>query len=288
MTDMADPGDELARAVARGDLARVSAILRDDPGRLRDTTGGRHLLSVAAQHGQTVVARLLLERGADPAWPDADAPRGGALHHAARTRNRPLVELLLANGADPNGHVEASGNAVFAAAGDPELRALLEEHGGTLDPYDLVWLDEDDEVMRLVMASPASADAGCGGVYAAVVTRGKRHLLVRLLDAGVRVPPRPGGCRSYLLEEPDMLRQLLARAGLDPDYTDEDGSTLLHDLCRGRGPGDAQRRVECAAILLDAGASLAPRDAQGLTPLACAVRRGDTALVEFLAARGAG
>jgi ankyrin repeat protein len=216
-----------------------------------------------------------------------NASRGGALYQAARTRNRPLVELLLSHGADPNAHVEASGNAVFAAARDPELRALLEQHGGTLDPYDLVWLDEDDEVMRRVTADPQSAYAGCGGVYTAVVTREKRDLLMRLLDAGVRVPPTPNGCRSYLLEQPDMLRLLLERAGLDPDYADEHGATLLHALCRDLGDDDIQRRLECGAILLDHGASIAREDGAGLTPLALARRNNLSAMVELLTARGA-
>ena len=83
-------------------------------------------------------------------------------------------------------------------------------HGGKVDPYDLVWLDDDDEVMRRVTGDPESAHAGCGGVFTAVVTRGKRDLLARLLDAGIRVPPVAGGCQSYLLEKPDMLRMLLA------------------------------------------------------------------------------
>ena len=86
------------------------------------------------------------------------------------------MELLLAHGADPNSHVESAGNAVYAAK-TPELRALLMARGGTLDPYDLVWLDEDDEVIRRVTEDPRSAEYGCGGVFTAVCTRGKRDLL---------------------------------------------------------------------------------------------------------------
>jgi hypothetical protein len=82
-----------------------------------------------------------------------------------------MCELLLAHGADPNGFVDAAGNSVFAARTN-ELRALMIAHGGTIDPYDLVWMDEDDEVMRRVTEDPESAHAGCGGVYTAVVTRG--------------------------------------------------------------------------------------------------------------------
>jgi hypothetical protein len=116
------------------------------------------------------------------------------------------VELLLAHGADPNGHVDSAGNAVYAAK-TPELRALLMARGGTLDPYDLVWLDEDDEVIRRVTEDPGSAEYGCGGVFTAVCTRGKRDLLLRLLDAGIRVPPVVTGCHSYLLERPKWPRR---------------------------------------------------------------------------------
>ena len=140
--------------------------------------------------------------GADPNWPEgADAPHGFALHTAARLGNRAMVELLLDHGADPNAHVDSSGNATWAAK-TPELRALLFARGGTLDCYDLVWLGEDDEVVRRVTADPGAANAGCGGVFTAAATLGKRDLVVRLLNAGARVPPVVTGCRSYLLEDP--------------------------------------------------------------------------------------
>ena len=74
-----------------------------------------------------------------------------------------------------------SGNATWAAK-TRELRALLMSRGGELDCYDLVWLDEDDEVVRRVTADPRAADAGCGGVFTAAATLGKRDLVVRLLE----------------------------------------------------------------------------------------------------------
>src|SRR5262249_5449942 len=164
--------------------------------------------------GHFEIVKLLLGRGADPTWPDYhDSAKGAALHAAARRGDRPMVELLLAHGADPNGYVNAGGNAVYAAR-TKEIRALMFAHGGTLDPFDLVFLDEDDEVVRRIAANPSSALAGCGGVMTAVVTRGKRKLLARLLDMGVKVHPEPGGCHSYLAEQPDMLRILLERGGL--------------------------------------------------------------------------
>ncbi len=280
---------DLTIAAALGDRDRVVALLDEDASRIREARPNlRRPLSAAVLFAHESTARVLLERGADPTWPDADdSPRGAALHAAARAGNRPLVELLLAHGADPNGFVDSAGNAVFAAK-TADIRALLVAHGGTLDPYDLVWLDEDDEVVRRVLADPASAYAGCGGVFTAVCTRGKRELLMRLLDAGVSVPATPDGCRSYLLEQPDMLRLLLQRGGLPPDYTDAGGTTLLHALCtrddRGR---TMNHRTKCAAILLDAGATISAMDNEGATPLAYAARNNLPDMVEFLRRRGA-
>ena len=280
---------DLTIAAALGDLAHVTSVLDEDPTRIQHARPNlRRPLTAAVEFGHEAIARLLLARGADPTWPDADdSSRGAALHNAARMGNREMVELLLAHGADPNGFVNSSGNAVYAAK-TPEIRALLMEHGGTLDPYDLVWLDEDDEVVRRIAADPQSAFAGCGGVYPAIVTRSKRELLGRLLDAGVKVPPTPDGCRNYLLEQPDMLKQLLERGGLHPDYTDDSGQTLLHALCGRDARGQAMdHRTECAAILLAAGASLSAEDKRGITPLALATRHQLPDMVEFLRSRGA-
>lgn len=281
---------DLPTAAALGDLDRVTAIIDNDPNRIREARpNGRLALSAAAAFGHTPIVRLLLERGADPTWPDAhDSTRGAALHAAARAGDRALCELLLAHGADPNGFVDAAGNSVFAAR-TTELRALMIAHGGRVDPYDLVWMNEDDEVMRRIREDPDSAYAGCGGVYTAVVTRGKRDLLVRLLDAGVKVNPVAGGCQSYVLENPDMLRLLLARGGLTPDYPTTSGLTLLHNLCsRDIRNRTLAHRTECAAILLDAGANISAKDEEYCsTPLAWAARNNLPDMVEFLLARGA-
>ena len=280
---------DLPTAAALGDLDRVASILNGDPTRIRETRpDGRRPLSSAVEFGHEDIVRLLLERGTDPNWPDAnDSPKGAALHAAARAGDRGLVSLLLAHGADPNGYVDSAGNATFAAK-TPELRALLRAHGGKVDPYDLVWMGEDEEVVRRVKDDPASANAGCGGVLTAVCTLGKRDLLIRLLDAGVRVPPVAGGCQSYLLHAPDMLRVLLAN-GMSPDYSDWQGTTLLHLLCsRDVRNRTMSHRTECAAILIGAGANISAKDDEyRSSPLAWAARNDLLDMVEFLLARGA-
>ena len=96
---------DLTIAAALGDLERVRSLLDDDP------RGSPRRGPAASGHSRRrwnsairTIARLLLERGADPNWPEGPcASRGAALHAAARAGDRPIVELLLAHGADPNG-----------------------------------------------------------------------------------------------------------------------------------------------------------------------------------------
>jgi ankyrin repeat protein len=280
---------DLTIASALGDLDRVRSMLDEDPTQIAlARPSGKHALSSAVEFGHHAIVRLLLERNANPNWPEgANAPRGVALHAAARAGDREIVELLVAAGADPNSHLNSAGNATYAAR-TPEIRALLFASGGTLDPYDLVWLGEDDEAVRRVSTDPGSANAGCGGVLAAASTLGKRELLVRLLDAGARVPPVVNDCRSYLFTEPEMLRLLLA-SGMDANLPNWLLTTPLHDLCardnRGR---PRQHRVECATILLDAGATIAAKDDDyRSTPLAWAARHNLPDMVELLLAGGA-
>jgi ankyrin repeat protein len=275
---------DLTIASAFGDLDFVRRALDANPTRISEIRPyGRRPLSVAVEFGHDAVVRLLLERGANPGWPEQGSPRGASLHCASRTGNQPLVELLLAHGADPNSDVDSAGNATFIAR-TPAIRRLLMARGGTIDPFDLVWKDEDDEVMRQVTADPRSALRGCGGVFTAVVTRGKRDLLARLLDAGIRVPSVVTGCQPYLLEQADMLQTLLAH-GMSPDVMNWQHQTLLHMICRGP---DSTGNIERAAMLLDAGATMSARDDQyRSTPLGWAARTNALEMVKFLLARGA-
>jgi ankyrin repeat protein len=279
---------DLTIASALGDFDRVKEILDKDPARITDLRpNGRRPLRAAVEFHHDNIARLLLERGADPTWRELDAERGGALHSAARDGNLQMVELLLAHGADPNSGVESSGNAVFIAK-TPEIRDLLRRHGGALEPYDLVWKNEDDEVVRLLKENPGAADLGCGTIFTAVVTLGKRDLLKRLLDLGIRVPRVVTGCQTYLLEHPDMLQALLD-SGMHPDTHNWQEQTMLHWLCGPDPEGNAvDLNTQRAEMLLKAGALINARDNQySSTPLAWAARNNNPGMVKFLLAHGA-
>jgi hypothetical protein len=137
-----------------------------------------------------------------------------------------MVELLLAHGADPNSYLDSSGNATYAAK-TKDIRAILMAAGGTLDTYDLVWLGEDDEVVRRVAEDPASANSGCGGVFTAAATNGKTGPCRETACSGGRVPGDGHGVSGRTLwEDPEILRLLLA-SGNGPEPAELASSNSL-------------------------------------------------------------
>jgi hypothetical protein len=73
-----------------------------------------------------------------------------------------------------------------------------------------------------------------------------------------------------------MLRELLARGGLAPNYP-VDAVTLLHALCHKDSRGRTMdHRTECAAIRLEFGADPSPKDTHGETPVMWATKHALT------------
>ena len=267
---------DLTIASALGDLAAVRQMLDRDPSRIRETRpNGRRPLSAAIERGHDAIARLLLACGADPRWPEPDAPHGTSVHAASRLGNLPILKLLLEHGADPNEDIDSTSTATTFAA-TPEVRALLESHGGDLGMYDTTWIETNDELLQQVAADQRDTHR-IGAAFA--MSADRPELLARLLGAGLRMPTVHTSCQGYLVN-PTALRILLAH-GMSPDQMNWQHQTLLHHA-------STQETTECAAILLDAGASLIARDDEyQSTPLAWAARANRLTMVEFLLSRGA-
>ncbi len=106
---------------------------------------------------------------------------GSALHSAARRGNAPIVELLLDRGAGSERVRQCVRHRDVGCKKNARVAQLF-ARGGTLDCYDLIWLDEDDEAVRRVAADPREANAGCGGVFTAAATRRKKDLVLRLIS----------------------------------------------------------------------------------------------------------
>ena len=125
---------DIGMAAAKGDLARVRALLDRDPSLANGVSeyGSYYVgcgapIKNAVMSGDIEIVKLLLERGADPNRPEEGiAPHGHALYTAVTNRHYDIAKLLLEHGAYPNPPVESSADAVSIAImnGDRRMLAL--------------------------------------------------------------------------------------------------------------------------------------------------------------------
>jgi ankyrin repeat protein len=284
-----------AVAAALGDFDEVRRLVNADPGAVNEAQPcGRRPLSVAVESSHFEIAKYLLANSADPNLPEGRyAPRGIALHAAARLKNYEMAKLLLEHGAAPEGFINASGFVWHVA--DKHTRLLLYQYGLKADRFDLdnydalaVYADHDPEGL---------GRADCGGVFAMLVNRGARTpeetetdemILRMLLGKGVRVPDVLTGCRGYLWKRPHFTRILLEH-GMNPNLPNWQHVTPLHELCNVgvRGQVDPNR-IELADMFLEFGADINAREEEySSTPLGWAARNGLKDMAEWLLEHGA-
>jgi ankyrin repeat protein len=288
-------------AVAIGDREAVLQMHRKGQldNEIHSIRGG--LLSIAVRVNRPDMVSLLLDLGLDPdeavmAEDGAPMSWGMPLWFTAMSGRHEIAELLLARGADVNAVVSASGDALSIAdtTGDEEMSALLLAHGARITVERVAGrrdrktakaiLDGTMPAQSLNVSEPSHTDLAEQMLWAA----GSRDPeIVRMcLPHMTRKHDDPWW--NYVLMHatlPGSFKQILEH-GVDPDVAGGGGYTILHHLATDHV--QEQTRLTRAAMLLDAGASMANRD--GLlqsTPLGWACRWGRIDLVQLYLARGA-
>jgi ankyrin repeat protein len=262
----------------------------------------RLLLDLGADVDERVTLEELEEP--TPSW-------GYPLWWAATLNHVEIAKLLLDRGADPNANVYASGwplNRCWDFE-DESMKRLLVSRGAKRTPYMISEQHDVDEAARLLRdaeraaADDASqetfeelarelawsaADHGCPEIVALAVP----HLIKRPRDDRywhwlLMQPIRGAGPNSAENDDYFTCMETLLAHGIDPNAR-RAGATVLHFAAAYSGPVSDGDRARFAAMLIDWGARLDVRDeVLKSTPLGWACRWGRVKLAELLIARGA-
>ena len=123
-TDISRSGDDMCSAVRRGDIEAVKELLaKGADTNTGDSQFGVSPLSWAALLGQTEIAELLIQNGADVNGRDRDG--GTALHGAAFLGHVDTAELLVRKGADVNATNDKGETSLYVMAVDWEITEYI-------------------------------------------------------------------------------------------------------------------------------------------------------------------
>jgi ankyrin repeat protein len=228
---------------------------------------------------------------------------GGPVFQAVVLNRIAMARLLLERGADPNANVFTAGSAAYRAydSRNAGLIALIEKHGGWIDAGAAGYAAQT-EMARKMLAGEVDPHLEPNDFMGRTVAEqllwgGASSLcddIVRMALERVDWPPedprwfgmlrRPTWNNGHLPECCETFRLILARTV--PHHRDpEHGQTILHEILAGDGRGPV---VQLATMLLDAGARLDVRDdLLKSTPLGWACRWGNVEIVKLFLARGA-
>lgn len=256
----------LLAACERSDFRMVRLLLQNSRGiRSPQTTTERGgPLATAAVHGDIAIAKLLLQKGANP---NARMENGQPLLLWCIQHGRYIIaDALLSHQADFHVHDRAGNNAI-AYAFERRQRALVEH---------LLELGADPG--RAVKSEEAFTP-----VAIRCLELGWQDLLPKLVKRGADLRATDAQGRSVLdyalASDNERQWSQLLDLGLDPNATLADGRTLfLWSLTR---------EENLSLRLLEKGADPNTRDARGVSVLAHAIDQYKRALCDALLGRGA-
>jgi ankyrin repeat protein len=299
-------GLTLRAAVALGKEAEVCNSIQKDREQLHHYTRKGGLVTLAVNHGQLEMVRLLLDLGADvderTKLEELEEPTmswGQPLWCAALANRYEISELLLDRGADPNSNVYASGWPLGNAWNHPDgrIKRLLLARGAKRQPYMIAEAHDVSEAERLLAADPSeelaqelawsAADQGCPEIVELALSKlswtpgdSRWHWIL--------IQPIRGASGTHSENEGHFASlDVLLKHGVDPNVS-RYGQTVLHFAAAYSGPVTDTDRAQFASMLLAYGARLGMRDELlKSTPLGWACRWGRIELTKTLIAHGA-
>jgi uncharacterized protein len=279
-------GHTLTSAIEDGDVAAVAELLQRE-GAVRElgqrgADAGIVLRAITSERYRDNVRRarivaMLIDAGADI---DGSAQQWSPLDHAVQEGQTEVIAVLLAKGADRQGHTGPGGLLKLAILVNRLQIAQMLYEAGTrpnfsdhlpslaaekANPEMLAWLYKIGFPLPLERGSSEelreAVDSDCGACVAI------------LLDAGVTFGPDGAAPNSGIpwfryiaLSAGPNAMTAFAEHGFPVDGLDEDGNTLLHHAAQGQ-------RIDTVKWLLARGLKVDARNQLGETPLMLAAYR---------------
>ncbi|KAI0498749.1 hypothetical protein KFK09_019641 [Dendrobium nobile] len=273
---------QLAIARGRADLVQLLIEFSAD---VEAASQGRSPLEAAAAYGQTIIAELLLARGASTAQSQRSAY--GPLHLAAAGGHSELLRLLLLHGAEVDAVATDGRTALHLTIAEKrrDCSEILISAGARADacggggdtPLHVAAAAGDEVMARLLIAG------GCAGLKDARNRAGKTAYDVAKEERQRRFFDLMKAEESLMAAARRGDVRALSRAieiGAAVDGRDGSGWTALM-MAGFKG------WMEVIRVLLAKGAQIDARDEEGYTALHCAVEAGQAEAVEMLVKRGA-
>lgn len=274
------------------DLVKVLIARKVD---LNATTRHGAALHLAAELGNTTLAKMLLDAGADV---NVKGRHGRTpLFDAASSGGFEMVKLLLARGADIDAKNDFGESLIHSAAfsGNVELVRMLLKRGADVNAKGNIGrtplhaasgsrLDKDGKVALLLLdagANPAAKTTNGSLPIHGAANIEKIALVKRLIKEGSPADPVDKSGETPLHNAAHrgnaLLVKYLLKAGAKPNPVEDRESPLHVAVQYGR------KNKEVVQLLLDAGADVNAKDSRGTTPIQLASKE----FVELLKARGA-
>ncbi|MFQ5488688.1 MAG: ankyrin repeat domain-containing protein [Gammaproteobacteria bacterium] len=289
----------LMNAAASGRLAHVRLLLRADADMERRNHRGETALVYAVKFGQGGVLNYLLAQGADPNLYSQDTLKAhdgqtplmyAAQYGALQGANPTMVRSLLAHGADPT-LVRNNGDTALTIASRNGYQAIVDllRQAGARDERPYASLSAEDALLKAIKlndtgkvqelletaADPNYRDTLSGTTpLLAAAYYGNVAVIRALIEHDAEIDNIPWGLREERINAssvPVQERDLMRAAAR--------GDSALITAIR-------QEHSEVAQLLLEAGANALLPNRHAETPGLFAARKGNTAIMRALLARG--
>jgi ankyrin repeat protein len=281
----ADGSTAIQWAAYRNDLAAADALIAAKADVNKPNRNGVTPLRLAATNGSAEMITKLLQAGANPneTGPNGETP----LMYAARNGNPAAVKVLIDAKADVNAKEKLRGTTPLmwaAAEAHPEAVKLLVAAGANVSAVTNNDTKGNRAYLAPSIAARAKSDQGAGGLRQ---NRGGQNKGKGFAGFGGGQAKGKGGQSKAAVGEDnddDFVAQADAQAA---DFSfgrtrDTDGGGLTALVYAAR-----QNCLECARVLLDAGADVNQTTHYGWTPLLTATQNRNYKLGAFLLERGA-